>query len=100
MNDKIRANYVGMEEGASTLEQKGKEYREDLDSLYKTVDELSNQNIWQGEDASTFHDKVYSYKDTLNKLGEAIEAEGKFYRDAKNIIEETQQSLKQDADRI
>ena len=94
----IKANYAEMEVSASKIISAANAYRVEVKNLYNDIDNLNN--VWKGTDNLEYVNKVNSYKDDINTLGEVVENYGKFLNRSAQIIKGTQNDIAANARRL
>ena len=86
------ASYETMQTVAKETNDAAKRYIESIDSIYKLVDRTSE--IWKGTDNAQFIDSALEYKESMNKLGQAINNYAIFLDKAAVSTSRTQEAIK------
>lgn len=94
----IKATYLEMQTAANRISDAAGEYKANIESLYKVIDNLSND--WKGEDNVRYVNAVNDYKDYLAALGDVVNDYAKFLVKSANLISATQDEISQGASRI
>lgn len=94
----IKASYLEMQTAANRISDAAGEYKANIESLYKVIDNLSND--WKGTDNVKFANTVNGYKADLAALGDVVNDYAKFLVKSANLISATQDEISQGASRL
>lgn len=84
----LQANLEQMKNEARDINSAAKEYEDAVTQLYAVVDNLSTS--WQGVDNKTFVDKINSYKNEIQTLGQIVNNYAIFLDGAAGSLDELQ----------
>ena len=87
----MTAGYEELEIVANNVATAASEYATEIQKLYSKVEEL--KNAWSGEDNVAYANKVESYKENLQSLGEVLNDYSVFIKNSVNLLKETQSEI-------
>lgn len=94
----LQANLTQMSTDAKAINNAASEYQAAVSELYKTVDNLTT--AWQGTDNVSYANKVNSYKDEIQALGQIVNNYAVFLNRAAASLQELQGEIASSASRL
>ena len=94
----MEANYLEMQASAKKIEESAKNYINNINDLYKVIDELST--AWEGVDNASFVNKTGEYQMNLLKLGEVVNNYALFLDKTAIELANTQNDIASSASRL
>ena len=94
----LRASYAEIAGIAGRVTTLSSQYRSCVDDVYKTIDSLNE--VWKGSDNVQFVDKVRSYQKLLNDLGVEIENYATRLNKTAEVLQQSQEEIKNLAGRL
>lgn len=94
----LQANLQQMSTDARDISSSASEYQNSVKTLYTAVEELTNS--WQGTDNAQYANKVNSYRDEIEALGQIVNNYAVFLNRAAASLEELQGEITSAAGRL
>lgn len=94
----IKASYGEMKSNSDEIAKAASDYKSNVEKLYQEVDQLAD--VWKGTDMDQYTTTVNGYKKDMESLGVAVEGYARFLAKAANILNTTQEDVKNMAGRL
>ena len=98
MRKYMKASYGEMKSNADEISKAANDYKINVEKLFQEVDQLSD--AWKGVDNQEYVTTVNGYKKDMESLGVAVDGYAKFLTKAANVLNSTQEEVKNMAGRL